>query len=566
MSCEPKKSAINVVNKYTHVKVSTVGLPGKDGKLQFSDLNSLNQFTASYYIDSSSILNLIQQATNEQNLSNYAVISGSNYFTGSQYISGSLEVSSITFSDGVESTIENIPIAAEIFYALYRLVNIEGYSTGSTDNLPSSTFNTTSDIPAPWTAFYVESANGTAVSAINPNDILAGAAIIPSQVQTRGGLGFQNVVILNLDLSSYAEIVLPQVGDILTLVRPLEKKALAISTGDATDIFLNPGLSGSVIIDKSLIPVVSNQIDLGLPTRRWRELWIGSGSIYIQDETLAIDHKIGARDGDIVIEGGAGLEVGQFTLHDNYIKIKDSTRDIEFGVEDATGYVNFNRPLAIKSLLTGRTTFNATREGRVQIITPNIPAGDVGALSIIGNASGSYQAVTNTGGMIHVTGNDGQTARITMDAFGTGSFAQFIGRAGRGTAASPLPIKSGDIMARYASVGWISSGSKFLAVGKQTPTSIEMVAAEDFSDGNTGTKINIYNSPIGSDIRTLSATIDTNGLILPNVPSNELADKVLVWDSVTGRVGKQSGISTIDGGAAASIFILSTEVLNGGGA
>jgi hypothetical protein len=322
--------------------------------------------------------------------------------------------------------------------------------------------------------------------------------------------------------------------------------------------------SGSVITNKSFIPSVSNQIDLGLSTRRWRELWIGSGSIYVQDETLAIDHKLTARDGDFVIEGSAGLQVGQFTFHDNYIKIKDAARDIEFGVEDATGYINFNRPFAIKSLLTGRTTFNATREGRVQIITPNIPAGDVGALSIIGNASGSYQPVINPSGMLHITSNDGQAARVTVDGFGSSIGAIFVGRHARGTAALPTPTLSGDILARFSGLGY-STSSYFPVVGA-VPTSLEFQATENYSTSGAGSRAAFYTYANGATSRTLSAVIDTNGLILPNVPTNETENEILVWDSVTGRVGKQNGVSAIDGGAAASIFILSTEVLNGGNA
>lgn len=526
------KTRISVVTKPTHVSVSSVGVRGKAGETQ--------------------------------DLSNYAILDGSNSFIGNQFISGGIEVNNITFVDGDNATIEKIPIASEIYYATYTLVNIEGYSTGSTDTLPSSSFNTPNDIPHPWTAFYLDAGNGTAVSSIIAGDILAGVSIIPSQVQTRGGSGFGNVVILNLDLSAYDDVILPVTGSKFTLVRPVTKQALEIKAEGNTDIFFNPMGSGSVITNKSFIPSVSNQIDLGLSTRRWRELWIGSGSIYVQDETLAIDHKLTARDGDFVIEGSAGLQVGQFTFHDNYIKIKDSARDIEFGVEDATGYINFNRPFAIKSLLTGRTTFNATREGRVQIITPNIPAGDVGALSIIGNASGSYQPVINPSGMLHITSNDGQAARVTVDGFGSSIGAIFVGRHARGTAALPTPTLSGDILARFSGLGY--STSSYFPVVEAVPTSLEFQATENYSTSGAGSRAAFYTYANGATNRTLSAVIDTNGLILPNVPTNETENEILVWDSVTGRVGKQNGVSAIDGGAAASIFILSTEVLNGGGA
>lgn len=528
------KTRISVVTKPTHVSVSSVGVRGKAGETQ--------------------------------DLSNYAILDGSNSFIGNQFISGGIEVNNITFVDGDNATIEKIPIESEIYYATYTLVNIEGYSTGSTDTLPSSSFNTETDIPHPWTAFYLDAVNGTAVSSIIAGDILAGVSIIPSQVQTRGGSGFGNVVILNLDLSAYDDVILPVTGSKFTLVRPVTKQALEIKAEGNTDIFFNPMGSGSVITNKSFIPSVSNQIDLGLPTRRWRELWIGSGSIYVQDETLAIDHKLTARDGDFVIEGSAGLVVGEFTFHDNLLKIKNPTRDIIIGESNASGYMQFNRPLKIVSGDTGRTTFNASREGRVQIITPNIPAGDVGAFSIVGNPLNSYQPVTSDGSMVHITGNDEKLNRFNMDSFGTGSFNSMVFRTGRGTAASPLQLKANDTILRLAGAGWKNDTGFGGPSAGFSAVSIDFVSLNDQTSTTAGTQQRFYNSPLNQNVRTLSAAIDTNGLIVPNIPTNETADKVLVWDSVTGRVGKQSGISTIDGGAAASIFILSTEVLNGGGA
>lgn len=492
-------------------------------------------------------------------ISKFALLSGSNNFIGNQFISGGIQVNNITFVDGNNATIEKIPISSEIYFATYTLVNIEGYSTGSTDTLPSSSYNTPTDIPAPWTAFYLDAGNGTAVSSIVVGDILAGTAIIPSTVQHREG----NIVILNLDLSLYDEIILPQTGSRFALVRPITKQALEIKAEGDTDIFLNPMGSGSVITNKSIIPAISNQLELGLPTRRWKELWIGSGSIYIQDETLGIDHKLTARDGDFVIDGSAGLVVGQFTFHDNKILLKDPNREIVIGETVASGSVTFNRPIRVNTS-NGEPTFNVRKDGRVQIISPNIPAGDIGALSIIGNLSGSFQPVINPSGMLHITSNDNQAARITVDGFGSNIGAIFAGRHARGTAKTPTPTLSGDILVRFAALGYATS-SYFPIVGA-VPTSLEFQATENYSTSSYGSRAAFYTYANGAISRSLAAIIDTDGLILPNVPNNETAEKILVWDATTGRVGKQSGVSTIDGGAAASVFIMTTEVLNGGNA
>ena len=147
------------------------------------------------------------------------------------------------------------------------------------------------------------------------------------------------------------------------------------------------------------------------------------------------------------------------------------------------------------------------------------------------------------------------------------SFNGIIGRAARGTASSPSQSKAGDVILRLTGTGWRGdTGFGGATIVGGSTTTLDFVNLEDQMNNARGSAQQFYNAPIGTRIRQLSVQIDTDGLVVPNIPTNETADKVLVWDSVTGRVGKQSGISTIDGGAAASIFILSTEVLNGGGA
>jgi hypothetical protein len=98
------------------------------------------------------------------------------------------------------------------------------------------------------------------------------------------------------------------------------------------------------------------------------------------------------------------------------------------------------------------------------------------------------------------------------------------------------------------------------------PTSIDVIALENFTTSSFGTAYRLFNTPIGNTTRVLSAQIDTSGLIVPNIPTNNTATQVLVWDSVSGRIGKQSGANNLDGGAAASVYLSVSEELNGGGA
>lgn len=166
---------------------------------------------------------------------------------------------------------------------------------------------------------------------------------------------------------------------------------------------------------------------------------------------------------------------------------------------------------------------------------PSVAANSAGALNIVGSSDGAYQPVTNAGGMLHITGNDGVTARITVDAFGTSANPVIVGRRGRGTAASPAVPQNNDVLMRMTGLGW--TGTAFGPTGGTTaPMSVDFVAKETFSTTAQGSEIQFYNAPIGANTRTLSATISSNVSTFPSVVS------------VTGNVVSTGNILAADGG------------------
>lgn len=305
--------------------------------------------------------------------------------------------------------------------------------------------------------------------------------------------------------------------------------------------------ASTLFTNANLVPTVHNVQSLGTTTTRWKDVWIGSGTVYIADSVIPnSDLAIEAINNILTISGSAGLEVGSFKFIDNELFLKNEGIPIIIGSGSSTAPVELHRPLDIVSGETGNITFRATREGRVAIIPPNIPAGDIGAFSIIGNSSGSYQPVTNTGGMVHVTGNNGASSRITNDAFGTGSVAAYVGRAARGTALAPLNTVSGDIITRLSAIGWGYNG--FNQGGGPATTAIELVAAENFTTSSIGTKTNFYNAPIGGLARTLAAQIDTTGI---TIPSSSLLYGTASWalNSRTASYATNGGVTQILAGA-----------------
>lgn len=174
--------------------------------------------------------------------------------------------------------------------------------------------------------------------------------------------------------------------------------------------------------------------------------------------------------------------------------------------------------------------------GFVQINAPSVPANASGALNVVGSSSGNVQPVTNAGGMIHITGNDGVASRITNDAFGTGANPVYVGRFARGNVNVPTVPQNNDVLSRFVGVGW--NGTAYgPAAGGLAPCGVDFVAKETYSGTAQGSEIQFYNAPIGSNVRTLSATISSNVSTFPTVVS------------VTGNVVSSGNILLTDGGS-----------------
>jgi len=339
-------------------------------------------------------------------------------------------------------------------------------------------------------------------------DVIAGAGIsVGSAIIGIGTGSYNNVIITDKTFPVGAGLSPIPYGTIINFARAVVNPGLSVATIDNTDITLNAGAGGNVVTHSDILPYTTNVWSLGSPARRFKEVWFGTGTIYVQDETLGNDQALGAKDGNFYIKGGAGLEVGEWILSDNNIKIKNPARDVYFGSLGATADVVFNRSIKIQDS-SNRTAYYTDRTGRTQYYPPTIPAGDIGGVSIIGSAGGAYQPVINAGGMLHITGNDNAVSRITNDAFGTGVFPAYISRAGRGTAASPSAIVSGDILSRYSTVGF---GTTTFPTGPAA-NNIEVYARENFTNSKQGAEYRFYNAPIGSITKTLDLTINTEGL------------------------------------------------------
>ena len=384
------------------------------------------------------------------------------------------------------------------------------YSTSSSDNLSAGDYDLAIGVSGAGTGWAVYEFTTDPSPVLEIGDHIAGVGIpFLSNVIHIGTGPNANVIVTDQTITG----IPPINGTTIYTTRDVVNAGLNVTTQTGTDISLIPGTGGHIITTTDIIPFANDVYNLGTPSRRFKQVWLGAGTIYILDETLGTDQAIGARDGNIYIDGGSGITVGEFTLYDNNIIIKDNARDLNIGTIGATANVVFNRSIKINDS-TGKEMFYTDRTGRTQFYPPTIPARDIGAVSIIGSASGAYQPVVNTGGMLHITGNDGAVSRIVNDAFGTGVFPAYISRAGRGTAAAPSANQTGDILSRYSTVGW--GTTDFGTTGLPAPTNIEVYARENFTDTAQGTEYRFFTAPVGTFTKTLSATINNSGISFAN--------------------------------------------------
>lgn len=128
-------------------------------------------------------------------------------------------------------------------------------------------------------------------------------------------------------------------------------------------------------------------------------------------------------------------------------------------------------------------------------------------VSIIASDNFATVEPSNTNYMLHITGKANSTTRVVVDSFGVATYPLYAGRMGRGSAATPAAVANNDIMLRIVGNGY--TGTEFPG---SSPTKIDFIASENFSDTNRGTRIEFWNTPVGSNTIQKIATFNANAV------------------------------------------------------
>jgi hypothetical protein len=106
--------------------------------------------------------------------------------------------------------------------------------------------------------------------------------------------------------------------------------------------------------------------------------------------------------------------------------------------------------------------------------------------------------------MLHISGKNGVPSRIVSDSYGTGAYSVYASRTARGNVASPSAVQSGDIIGRFSANGFGATKFQQFGTGR-----IDFVATENYTDAHTGSQIQFWNCPVGSN--TLTNILSLNG-------------------------------------------------------
>ena len=175
---------------------------------------------------------------------------------------------------------------------------------------------------------------------------------------------------------------------------------------------------------------------------------------------------------------------------------------------------------------TANITGNITTAGNIGIGT-GTPDAELNILAV--GQTVSYPVTGNSttvGTDLHISGLNGSQTRITQDAFGTGSYVAFTGRAARGTGATPTQTQSGDTLSQFTGRGF-SSGT--LQFGNASTGRVDVVAAENFTDTSRATNVVIYTTSTGNIEPAAVATFTGTGANITgtaNISGNVTAGNV----------------------------------------
>ena len=189
--------------------------------------------------------------------------------------------------------------------------------------LSTGTYGIPYAIPAPYSVFSTVASDDT-MSNMQVGDSISSADIKTYPVVGIGTGSDSNVIVLDLTTFQLTdEDVTP--WQEMHVIRDMTRDFTSFVSEANTGIILD-GAGTEIQCKGSLIPF-SNDLfteSLGMPHRRWSDIWIGAGSVHILDETLNRDVKIGAASGKLTL-GKSGIQINDISIYKNKLELENTS-------------------------------------------------------------------------------------------------------------------------------------------------------------------------------------------------------------------------------------------------
>lgn len=165
-----------------------------------------------------------------------------------------------------------------------------------------------------------------------------------------------------------------------------------------------------------LMPSIDAEYLLGRPGLRWKGIYVGTGSVWINDISLGTDAELTVNNGVLYVNGAYQLQVGQLKFFNNTIESTTGAIDIQIGLTTSTANLVLNRNVVLApgktfgliDTVLGTTATMAVSNGVLTINGANQL--QVGQLKFIDNTIESITSSTN----IQI-GYTGDTGNITLN-------------------------------------------------------------------------------------------------------------------------------------------------------
>lgn len=207
---------------------------------------------------------------------------------------------------------------------------------------------------------------------------------------------------------------------------------------------------------------------------------------------------------------GLSFSFGNFTANNNILTMVNVNEDMILETSgnaeiQLIGNIGFYKSNGGGVPDPSELFFFARDDGQLTIL---VPAEDpvLGAVEIIGSATGNLIPPGAPGSMLHITGNPGVPARVYLD--GNNEYASFVARRYNGNVAVPTQVLAGQDVFRINSTAATDAG-----VGNVAMAQIRTTALENQTTTAQGSSITFTVTPVGSPA---SARVDVANVTVAN--------------------------------------------------